>query len=158
MFDLRRATVVDVPVILGLVRELAEYEREPQAVVASEEDFVRDGFGERPLFEVLMAVDDGRSVGFALYFFQYSTWTGRPVLYLEDLFVQPAHRGKGIGKAFMKRLAKEAVDRKCKRFQWSVLDWNAPSIAFYESLGAQIMKGWLTARVDGEALAKLATG
>jgi GNAT superfamily N-acetyltransferase len=162
MFELRRATVNDVPIILRLVRELAEYEREPEAVVATEADVVRDGFGERPLFEVLLAdaVSEGRTerqpVGFALYFLQYSTWTGRPVLYLEDLFVQPSHRKLGIGKAFMKRLAKEAVDRQCMRFQWAVLDWNAPSIAFYESLGAKIMLGWLTARVDGEALERLA--
>ena len=161
MFELRRATVADVPVILSLVRELAEYEREAHAVVATEADFARDGFGERPLFEVLLAdlaSDTGaQPVGFALYFFHYSTWTGRSVLYLEDLFVQPAHRGRGIGKAFMKRLAKEAVDRRCLRFQWSVLDWNAPSIAFYESLGAKIMRDWLAVRLDGDALAKLAT-
>jgi len=161
------STVEDVPVILQLVRDLATYEKEPEAVVATEADFVRDGFGERPLFEVLLAElaeppGEGRTkpqpVGFALYFFQYSTWTGRPTLYLEDLFVQPAHRKLGIGKAFMKRLAKEALARDCKRFQWAVLDWNAPSIAFYESLGAKILRDWLTARIDGEALTRLASG
>ena len=162
-FALRRATVEDVPVILQLVRDLATYEKEPESVVATEADFVRDGFGERPLFEVLLAElpgegrTDRQPVGFAFYFFQYSTWTGRPTLWLEDLFVQPAHRKLGIGKAFMKRLAKEAVERNCKRFQWQVLDWNTPSIGFYESLGAKIMQGWLTARIDGEALLRLAT-
>ena len=158
---LRRATVEDVPVILQLVRDLAEYEREPGSVVATEADFVRDGFGPTPLFEVLLAdVGQGterQPVGFALYFFQYSTWRGRPTLYLEDLFVQPAHRKLGIGKAFMKRLAREAVDRDCQRFQWAVLDWNTPSIEFYESLGAKILRDWLTARIDGDALQRLAT-
>ena len=143
---------------MRLIKELATYEREPDAVVATEADLLRDGFGAEPLFHVMIADDGGEPAGFALYFFQFSTWTGRAVLYLEDLFVVPAHRSRGIGKAFMAALAKEAVERGCARFQWAVLDWNAPAIAFYESLGARIEKEWLTARLTGDALRRLASG
>ena len=143
---------------MRLIKELATYEREPDAVVATEADLLRDGFGAEPLFHVLIADDGGEPAGFALYFFQFSTWTGRAVLYLEDLFVVPAHRARGIGRAFMAALAKEAVERGCARFQWAVLDWNAPAIAFYESLGARIEKEWLTARLTGDALRRLASG
>jgi GNAT superfamily N-acetyltransferase len=156
---IRRATAADVGSILRLIKELATYEREPEAVVCTEADLLRDGFGDKPLFHVLLAEaneDGGSAIGFAFYFIQYSTWTGRPTLYLEDLFVAPEHRSRGLGKAFMARLAKEAVERGCGRFQWAVLDWNAPSIAFYESLGARIIKEWLTVRLDGEALKNLA--
>ncbi len=158
MLSLRRAEPSDVPTLLELVRELAIYEREPDAVVATEDDFRRDGFtpGERPLFEAQIAEWEGKSAGFALYFFQWSTWRGRPTLYLEDLFVRESMRGRGIGKALMVRLAAEAVKRRCERFQWAVLDWNAPSIAFYESLGAVIQREWLTVRLDGKALETLA--
>jgi GNAT superfamily N-acetyltransferase len=141
---------------LRLIKELATYEREPDAVVATEADLLRDGFGAEPLFHVMIAEWSLAPVGFALYFFQFSTWTGRAVLYLEDLFVVPEHRKRGIGKAFMAALAKEAVERGCSRFQWAVLDWNAPAIAFYESLGARIEKEWLAARLTGEALGRLA--
>ena len=157
MVLLRPAARDDVPTILRFIRELAEFEREPAAVVATEADLLRDGFGERPLFRALMAEHDGEPAGFAFYFFQYSTWMGAPTLYLEDLYVTPQHRKHGIGKALMRRLAREAMDAGCKRFQWAVLDWNAPAIAFYEALGAKVVEQWRTVRVDGDALAALAT-
>ena len=157
MLVIRKATATDVPDVLALVKELAAYEREPDAVVATEADFLRDGFGEPPAFHVLVAEDAGSAViGFALYFFSYSTWVGRRCLYLEDLFVQPAHRGKGAGVALMKALAKEAVAKECRRFVWQVLDWNAPAIAFYERLGASVRREWLSVRLEGDALAALA--
>ena len=156
MLAIRTATPSDVPTILSLVRELATYEREPNAVTATEADFLRNGFGDRPFFRTLMAEWTGATVGFALYFFGFSTWTGGPTLYLEDLFVREAHRGRGVGIALMKHLAREAVERGCTRFVWQVLDWNEPSIRFYESLGAKVLREWLTVRIDGEALAKLA--
>jgi GNAT superfamily N-acetyltransferase len=141
--------------VLQLVRELAAYERAPESVVATEEDYLRDGFGPTPSFRVLMAEWDGAPVGFAFYFFAYSTWRGRPVLYLEDLFVRPEHRKKGIGLALMRRLARIAVDRGCARFVWEVLDWNEPAIQFYESLGAEVLRSWLNVRIEGSALERL---
>ena len=156
MLSLRKAVRQDAGLIVELIRELAEYEREPAAAVVTEEDIVRDGFGDRPFFEVVVAEWEGRPAGFALYFFNYSTWQGRPGLYLEDLFVRPALRGRGIGKALLRHLARIAVVRQCGRFVWQVLDWNEPSIRFYESLGARVAKEWLTMRVDGEALRRLA--
>ena len=158
MLVIRKAIPTDVPDVLALVKELAAYEREPDAVIATEADFLRDGFGETPAFHVLVAEDAGRAViGFALYFFSYSTWVGRRCLYLEDLFVQPEHRGKGTGVALMKALAKEAVAKECRRFVWQVLDWNAPAIAFYERLGASVRREWLSVRLEGAALAALAS-
>src|SRR5580698_5071770 len=124
MISIRPAVVGDVPSILAMIRELAAYEREPLAVTATEEDLVRDGFGAAPRFWVLMAEGEGEAVGFAFYFFAYSTWAGRPELYLEDLFVRPAHRKKGIGLALMRRLAQIAVEERCARLTWEVLDWN----------------------------------
>jgi GNAT superfamily N-acetyltransferase len=156
-FRLRDATREDVPHVLRLIRELAHYERAPEAVVATEEDLARDGFGAEPRFRVVLAERAGEVVGFAFYFFAYSTWEGRPVLYLEDLFVEPAHRKLGIGLALMKRLARVAVDAGCTRFHWQVLDWNAPAIAFYGRLGARILGDWRSVRVDGESLRALAT-
>jgi GNAT superfamily N-acetyltransferase len=117
---------------------------------------LRDGFSEQPYFHVLIAEWEGQPAGFALYFFNYSTFQGQPGLYLEDLFVRPPYRGKGIGKALLLHLAKIAVNEGCGRFQWQVLDWNTPSIEFYESLGAKTLREWLTMRVEGEALEKLA--
>jgi GNAT superfamily N-acetyltransferase len=155
---IRDATRDDVPTILTLVRELAAYERDPGAVVATEADFVKHGFGERPFFRTLMAEWDGATAGFALYFFGFSTWTGGPTLYLEDLFVRPEHRKKKIGIRLMQRLAQEASAAGCTRFLWQVLDWNEPSIRFYESLGAKVLREWLTVRIDGEALERLARG
>ncbi len=158
MLSIRTATASDVPTILTLVRELATYEREPDAVVATEADFAKHGFGERPFFLTLMAEWSGEPAGFALYFFGFSTWTGGPTLFLEDLFVRETHRKRGIGVALMKRLARDAVERGCKRFVWQVLDWNEPAIAFYEGLGAKVLREWLTVRLEGEELEKLEAG
>ncbi len=155
--SIRPALPSDTATILALIRELATYEREPDAVVATEADLLRDGFGPTPAFEVLIAERDGATIGFAFYFFTYSTWRGRRCLYLEDLFVQPAHRGSGAGVALMRELARLAIDRGCARFVWQVLDWNEPSIAFYEKLGASVQREWLTVRMEGDALARLAS-
>jgi GNAT superfamily N-acetyltransferase len=156
MLNIRPATANDVGLILQFIRDLAEYEREPQAVTATEADIARDGFGPEPKFRVVIAEWNGRPAGFALYFYNYSTWLGLPGLYLEDLFVRTEFRGNGIGKGLLLHLARLAVQENCGRFQWQVLDWNTPSIKFYESLGAKWMKEWLTMRVEGEALKKLA--
>lgn len=158
MLDIRRAVPADAPEILALVRELAAYEREPDAVVATEADYARDGFGQAPAFQVLLATWGGEVIGLAFFFFTYSTWLGRRTLYLEDLFVRPAHRGRGAGLALMRALAREALARGCKRFVWQVLDWNEPSIAFYEKLGARVLREWLTVRLEGPALEALARG
>jgi GNAT superfamily N-acetyltransferase len=156
MLNIRPAAAADVPVILRLIRGLAEYERAPDEVKATEADLLRDGFGERPLFHVVLAEWDGAPVGFAFYFFNYSTWHGRPGLYLEDLFVDPAYRGWGIGKALLVHLARIAVTSGCTRYQWQVLDWNEPAIRFHEAMGARVLREWLTVRIDGEGLAALA--
>jgi GNAT superfamily N-acetyltransferase len=156
MITIRPALAADVPLVLALVRELADYERDPDAVVATEADLLRDGFGPAPRFRVLIAEDEGAPAGFAFYFHGYSTWRGRPVLYLEDLFVRPEHRKKGLGLALMRRLAQIAVDEGCPRLVWEVLDWNEPAIRFYESLGAEVLRPWLNVRMQGEALERLA--
>ena len=158
MLTLRPAVPSDVPTILSLIRALADYEKEPHAVVATQEMLARDGFGATPRFHVILASWNDEPVGFAFYFFTYSTWRAAPTLYLEDLFVLPAHRKRGIGVALMKRLAREAIEHGCHRFDWQVLDWNEPSIRFYESLGARVMRGWLPVRIEGEALRALAGG
>jgi GNAT superfamily N-acetyltransferase len=152
----RPGTAADVPLLLSLIRELATYERAPDAVLASESDLLRDGFGTRPLFHTLIAEVDGAPVGFALFFLAYSTWRGRPTLFLEDLFVRPPARGNGVGRRLMQELAKEAVRLGCARFVWQVLDWNTPSLRFYESLGAEVVREWLTCRLEGESLRALA--
>jgi len=157
MLRLRPAVASDVPLLLRLIRELAAYEREPEAVVATEQSLLRDGFGSAPLFRATLAEWNGAPAGFALWFFNYSTWLGKPGLFLEDLFVLPELRGKGIGKALLCELAAVALREGCGRFQWQVLDWNEPSIRFYEGLGAKRMQQWLTMRVEGdEALRALA--
>jgi GNAT superfamily N-acetyltransferase len=156
MLILRPATSSDVPTILGFIHELALYEREPDAVLTTEADLLRDGFTEPRRFHCLMAELDGVPVGFALYFYNYSTWEGRPGIYLEDLYVQPAQRGKGIGKSILTRLAAIAVEEDCARFEWSVLDWNQPSIDFYHAMGAVMKSEWRGMRVDGQALKNLA--
>ena len=158
MLSIRPATANDIPLILEFIRELAEYEREPQAAVATSEDLLRDGFTANvaPKFRVVIAEWEGKSAGFALFFYNYSTWQGRPGLYLEDLFVRPLFRGKGIGKALLLHLAKIAVKENCGRFQWQVLDWNTPALDFYKSLGADVMKEWLTMRVENDALKRMA--
>ncbi|MBZ5628871.1 MAG: GNAT family N-acetyltransferase [Acidobacteriia bacterium] len=156
MLCIRPATPEDIPLVLEFIRELAAYERAPEQAIARPEDLLRDGWGPAPKFRVLVADWQRQPAGFALFFYNYSTWQGRPGLYLEDLFVRPAFRGRGIGKALLVHLAKIAVSENCGRFQWQVLDWNQPSIEFYEVLGAKRMTEWLTMRVDGEALARLA--
>lgn len=154
--SIRPATPADAGTILELIHGLAVYEREPDAVQTTEADILRDGFGERPLFEVVIAEWDGTPAGFALFFHTWSTWVGRPSLFLEDLFVLETHRGRGIGKALLVHLAGIAVERQCGRFVWNVLDWNQPAIDFYESLGAKVVHEWLTMRVEGDAIARLA--
>ncbi len=154
--SIRQATVADVPQILAFIRALATYEREPEAVTATEADLVRDGFGPNPMFFCLMAEHDGVPAGFAFYFFNYSTWLGRPGLYLEDLFVLPEFRGHGIGKALLQRVAAIAVERNCPRLQWEVLDWNTPAIEFYRAMGADFLDEWRNVRVTGDALLRLA--
>jgi GNAT superfamily N-acetyltransferase len=156
MTHIRPATPADVSLILALIRELAAYEREPHAVLATEADLLRDGFGPRPYFECLIAEEDGQPAGFALYFFNYSTWRGRPGIHLEDLFVHPPFRGRGIGKALLTRVASVAVERQCARLQWDVLDWNQPAIDFYHRLGAKFLDEWRIMRVSDEALTNLA--
>lgn len=156
MLKIRCAVPQDVPLIKQFIRDLAEYERAPEAAVATEEDLMRDGFGAEPKYRCLIAEWDGKPAGFAFYFYNYSTWQGRPGLYLEDLFVKPEFRGKGIGKALLLCLANIAVEENCGRFQWQVLDWNTPAIDFYKSLGAEMMSAWLTMRVEGDAIRRLA--
>ena len=148
----------DVPLILDLVRELARYERAPDAVVATEAMLAEALFGAAPAAEAVIAETDGGAVGFALFFHNFSTWTGRRGLYLEDLYVTPAARGAGVGTALLRHLAGIAVARGCARFEWAVLDWNAPAIAFYEAMGAEAMDEWRIRRVSGAALAALARG
>ena len=156
MHNIRRATEADVELILQFIRDLAEYEREPQAAIATAEDILRDGFRGQPKFWVLIAEWDGEAAGFAFYFFNYSTWLGKPGLFLEDLFVKPAMRGKGIGKALLAELARIAVAEKCYGVKWEVLDWNQPAIDFYERLGAKLRKEWITVLVRDGAMQKLA--
>lgn len=153
---IRPAVAADVPLILEFIRGLAIYEREPDAVTATEADLLRDGFGENPYFYCIIAEYEGKPAGFAFYFFNYSTWTGRPGLYLEDLFVNPEFRGLGIGKALLARVAAIALEKGCPRLQWEVLDWNAPAVDFYASLGADFLDEWRNVRMSTEAIAKLA--
>src|SRR5207302_11229740 len=138
----RPATPADVPTIARLIRDLAEYERLAHAVDFDEALLRKHLFGERPYCEVLLAEDGGRVVGFALFFHNYSTFRGRPGIYLEDLFVEPAHRGKGHGKALLLELARLAVERGCGRLEWAVLNWNEPAIRFYQKLGAEPLNEW----------------
>ncbi len=152
----RFATPADTALVLQLVRELADYEKLAHEVVADEATLGDALFGARPAAEALLVEVDGECAGLALFFHNFSTFLGRRGLYLEDLFVRPAYRGLGLGKALMVRLARIAVERGCGRFEWWVLDWNAPSIAFYRSLGAVGMEEWTVQRVAGEALGKLA--
>jgi GNAT superfamily N-acetyltransferase len=155
-FQIRPARVEDVPVILQLIRDLATYERAPDEVTATEEQLVDVLFGERPAAEVLLAFEGKSPVGFAVYFYNFSTWLGRPGLYLEDLFVNPEKRGKGYGRALLVELAKIARDRGCGRMEWAVLNWNEPAIKFYRALGAKPMDEWTVFRLTPEEIAKLA--
>ena len=156
--SVRLAAPADVAVILELVHELAVYEREPDAVEATEQMLNTALFGPAPTASCHVALgDDGEVVGFALWYVTFSTWKGLPGLWLEDLFVRPTARGRGLGKALLQELAAVCVDRGYPRFEWWVLDWNEPSIGFYRSLGAVPQDEWTTFRVDGQALVELAT-
>ena len=157
LLTIRPATVDDVALIAELVRDLAEYERLADAAVATEDGLREQLFGERPAAEVLIAEADGEPAGFALFFHTFSTFLGKRGLYLEDLFVRPAFRGLGLGKHLMAALARIAVQRDCGRFEWSVLDWNEPAIAFYRKLGAVGMDEWTVQRLEGDALRALAS-
>jgi len=155
-FTVRPARVKDVPVILHLIRDLATYERAPDEVTATQEQLVDVLFGERPAAEVLLAFEGQSPVGFAVYFYNFSTWLGRPGLYLEDLFVKPEKRGKGYGRALLIELAKIARERECGRMEWAVLDWNEPAIKFYRALGAKAMDEWTVFRLTRDGIARLA--
>jgi len=155
---IRPATPADVGTILNFIHALAVYERAPDAVAATEQDLLRDGFGDQPYYSCLIAEHNGVPAGFAFYFFDYSTWLGRPGIYLEDLFVHPEFRGLGIGKALLRRVAAIAVEKGCARLKWQVLDWNTPAIDFYQAMGAEFMDEWRTVRLSGPALEHLAGG
>jgi GNAT superfamily N-acetyltransferase len=148
--------VEDVSIILQLIRDLATYERAPNDVTATEEQLVDVLFGERPAAEVLLAFEERSPVGFAVYFYNFSTWLGRPGLYLEDLFVKPENRGKGYGRALLVELAKIARERDCGRMEWAVLNWNEPAINFYRALGAEPMHEWTVFRLKRDGIARLA--
>lgn len=156
-FTLRPATPDDAPTLLTLVRGLADYERAPGDVVATEADYVRALSSSPPEMEALIAEGDGAALGFALFFPTWSTWRGRPGIHLEDLFVLPTARGRGVGRALLSRVAAIAVARGCARLEWQVLDWNEPAIGFYRALGARSLDEWTAMRVDGHALTALAT-
>jgi len=155
-FQIRPAREQDVPIILELIRDLAAYERARDEVSATEEQLVDVLFGQKPAAEVLLAFEGESSAGFAVYFYNFSTWLSRPGLYLEDLFVKPERRGKGYGRALLVELAKIARDRGCGRMEWAVLDWNEPAIKFYRALGAKPMDEWTVFRLTREDIAKLA--
>jgi GNAT superfamily N-acetyltransferase len=155
-FQIKRATADDVALIRRLIHELAEYERAPDDAVATEEGLREVLFGEEPAAHVLIARENNEPVGFAVYFFNFSTWLGRAGLYLEDLFVRPEHRGKGYGRALLVRLAQIANERGCGRMEWAVLDWNDPAIQFYRKLGAKPMDEWTVFRLTQDGIAELA--
>ena len=155
-FAIRPATAADVPIILELIRALATYERAPNEVTATADGLNEVLFGEKPAAEVLLAFENETAVGFAVFFHNFSTWLGRPGLYLEDLFVRPEDRGKGYGRALLIHLAKIARARGCGRMEWAVLDWNEPAIQFYRKLGAKSMDEWTVFRLKRDGIAKLA--
>jgi GNAT superfamily N-acetyltransferase len=155
-FVIRPATVADVPAILELIRALATYERAPNEVTATEEGLTEVLFGKKPAAEVLLAFENDIAVGFAVFFYNFSTWLGRPGLYLEDLFVKPEDRGKGYGRALLVALARAAREHSCGRMEWAVLDWNEPAIEFYRKLGAKPMEEWTVFRLTRDGIAKLA--
>lgn len=154
-FELCPARHEDVPRLLGLIRELAEYERLSDACVSTESDLARALFGPRPVAEAVLAWKDGTAVAFALYFMSYSTFVGRPGLYLEDLYVRPAERGRGLGKALLRHLAGLAQSRGCGRMEWTALDWNTPALEFYDRLGARRMSDWILFRLSADGIARL---
>jgi GNAT superfamily N-acetyltransferase len=155
-FAIRPARLADVPLILELIRALATYERAPSEVTATEKGLAEVLFGEKPAAEVLLAFENESAVGFAVFFHNFSTWLGRPGLYLEDLFVSPENRGKGYGRELLIELAKIARDRGCGRMEWAVLDWNEPAIEFYRKVGARPMDDWTVFRLTRDGIAKLA--
>lgn len=154
--NIRPATAQDVPLLLWFIRELAEYEHLLHAVTGTEELLRRNLFGPRPVAEALVGSIDGEPMGFALFFHNFSTFLCKPGIYLEDIYVRPEARGKGLGKALLKAVARIAVERDCGRMEWSALDWNEPAIAFYRRHGAQPLSDWITFRVTGQDLAELA--
>ena len=155
MIAVRAATPADLPLIAALIRDLAEYEQLAHEVRFADADLAQHLFGARPYAEVVIGEADGAAQGFALFFHNFSTFEGKPGIWLEDLYVRPAARGGGLGKALLAHLAALAAARGCARLEWSVLDWNAPSIAFYRALGARALDEWTTMRLDGAALARL---
>ncbi|RZJ14131.1 MAG: GNAT family N-acetyltransferase [Haliea sp.] len=155
--DIRPATTADAGLILGFIRELAIYEKAEHEVLATEDDLRRSLFGQQPRAWALICSVDGVDAGFAVYFFNYSTWQGRQGLYLEDLYLSPSHRNVGAGRALLQHLARIAVENGCGRFEWSVLDWNEPALQFYRSIGAWAMDEWTRYRLAGEALDKFAS-
>jgi GNAT superfamily N-acetyltransferase len=158
MLVIRKATPADAALMLRFIRGLAEFEREPKAVIATEEDLIRDGFGPCPKYRCLIAEWDGHPAGFAFFHYNYSTWRGQPGIYLEDLFVLPEMRGKGIGKALLQKLAQIAVEENCYGLRWMVLEWNTRAIKFYQELGAELLGEWETMLLWEEALKRLANG
>src|SRR5215813_7687101 len=156
MLKIRPATPADVPLILQFIHELAEYERAPHEVCTTEADLLRDGFGDTPKYRAVIAEWNGEPAGYAFFFNNYSTWRGHSGLYLEDLFVRPQFRGKGIGKALLAHLAALALKEDCYGMRWVVLDWNQPAIDFYKSLGGTFLKEWMIVRLDGDPLRRLA--
>lgn len=155
---IRPAVADDAALILRLIRDLARYERAEDAVQTDEAGLRASLFGADARARALICEADGQPVGYAVYFYNYSTWLGRNGLYLEDLYVDPAHRGVGAGKALLQHLARQAVAEGCGRFEWSVLDWNQPAIDFYEAVGARAQEEWTVYRLQGEALARFAAG
>ncbi len=155
-FNIRDATVTDVPTILQLIRDLATYERAPNDVVATEQSLREVLFGAEPAAKVVIAFENENSVGFAVYFFNFSTWLGRPGLYLEDLFVKPEARGHGYGRRLLIHLAKIARNRGCGRMEWAVFDWNEPAIGFYKTIGATPLDDWRIFRLTGNGIGRLA--
>jgi GNAT superfamily N-acetyltransferase len=155
-FKIRATTEEDVPLILALIKELAEYEKLSHEVRATEADIRQSLFGDRPVAEALIGELEGNPISFALFFYNFSTFLGKPGIYLEDLYVKPEHRSNGFGRQMLAHIARLAKERNCGRFEWSVLDWNEPAIRTYDRLAARPMKEWILYRLTGEALNKLA--
>ena len=155
-FEIKTAEEKNVGIIFIFIKELAEYERLSHTVVATENSLRQWLFGEHPMAEVILAYTHGKPVGFALFFHNFSTFEGKPGIYLEDLYVRPEYRGKGLGQQLLRYLAKLAKERDCGRFEWTVLDWNESAIQFYRKLGADLLKDWRICRVTGDSLEKLA--
>lgn len=157
-FTIRAAMPSDIPQILTFIIELARYEKAEHEVEATEDDLAKTLFGEGATSHCILCEQDGQPVGFAVYFYNYSTWQGQNGLYLEDLFVSPQYRGQGAGVQLLRYLAQHAVKNNCGRFEWSVLDWNTPAIEFYQALGAKPKSEWVGYRLDGDALTAFANG